>query len=296
MNKRANKQGLAFIMPALVILGIFVVASIIFIFVLSFFNVNMKLNGTMSLNFVGFENYKRMISDEKFIAAMKNTFNYAIVVVPIQVIIALILATILNAKIKFKNGFRTIYFLPTLTSSAALTLIFMFLFSASGPVNNFLVSNQIIDSPIIFFDDVRFAMNTVKTMNIWATVPFLTTLFLAALVDVDKSMYEAASIDGAGKIRQFISITIPAIKPTITFVLLTGIAGCLQVFDQAYIVSGGSGGPNNSTLTMTLLIYQYAFDPAISAMGYAAALSIVLGISIFVISQIVRYVNRNEGI
>ncbi len=295
MNKKNTKQGMAFITPALIILGIFVVISIIYILFLSFFNVDMKLNGQVTYSFVGLENYQRMFNDPKLITALKNTVYYAITVVPIQVIIALILAAILNAKIKMKKTFRTIYFLPTLTSSAALTLIFMFLFSASGPVNDFLISHGMIDSPIIFFKDVRFAMTTVKVMNIWATVPFLTTLFLAALVDVDPAMYEAAAIDGASKYRQFWSITIPAIRPTITFVLLTGVAGCLQIFDQAYIVSGGSGGPNNSTLTMSLMIYQYAFDPSIAAMGYAAAISIVLGIIIFTISQLIRYVNRNEG-
>ncbi len=295
MNKKNKKQGMVFITPALIILGIFVVFSIVYILFLSFFNVDMKLNGQVTYKFVGLGNYQRMFQDLKLMDALKNTIYYAITVVPIQIIIALVLASVLNAKIKMKKTFRTIYFLPTLTSSAALTLIFMFLFSASGPVNDFLVNQEIIKSPIIFFKDVKFAMTTVKIMNIWSTVPFLTTLFLAALVDVDPAMYEAAAIDGASKFRQFWSITIPSIKPTITFVLLTGIAGCLQIFDQAYIVSGGSGGPNNSTLTMSLMIYQYAFDPAVSSMGYAAALSIVLGIIIFIISQLIRYVNRNEG-
>ncbi len=300
MHKKKNLedtvQGFTFITPALIILGIFVIASIIYVFFLSFFNVDLKLNGDISLKFIGFDNYSKMFTDEKFHIALKNTLFYAITVVPIQVIIALILASTLNAKIKAKNTFRVIYFLPTLTSSAALTLIFMFLFSASGPANSFLISMNIISEPIIFFKDVNFAMNTIKIMNIWATVPFLTTIFLASLVDVDQAMYESARIDGASRTRQFLSITVPSIRPAITFALLTGFAGCLQIFDQAYIVSGGSGGPDNSTLTMSLMIYQYAFDPAISAMGYAAALSIVLGLIIFSISQFIRFINRNEGI
>ncbi len=295
MNKKNSKQGFFFITPALIILGTFVILSILYIFVLSFFKVDLKLSGGIDLSFVGLDNYIKMFHDEKFKVALYNTINYAIIVVPIQIAIALVLATTLNAKIKAKNTFRAIYFLPTLTSSAALTLIFMFIFSSSGPVNAFLVGHNIIPEPIVFFKDVNFAMNTIKIMNIWATVPFLTTIFLAALVDVDKSMYEAASIDGAGRVKQFFSITVPAIRPTITFVVLTGIAGCLQIFDQAYIISGGSGGPDNSTLTVSLMIYQYAFDPSISAMGYAAAISIVFGLLIFAISQFVRYLNRKEG-
>lgn len=236
-----------------------------------------------------------MFSDEKFQAALHNTIRYAAIVVPIQTIIALFFAVLLSQRIKFRNGFRLIYFIPTLTSSTALTLMFMFLFSVGGPVNNLLLATGITTEPINFMQDARFAMNTIMVMNIWSSVPFYMTIFLAALVDVPESQYESAAIDGLGAWTKFRKITFPSIRPVVTFVIIVGLVGCLQVFDQAFIVSGGSGGPANSTLTLSLLIYQYAFDPSIAAMGYAAALSVVLGALIFGGTQIIRFLNRKEG-
>ncbi len=295
MNKKNKLQEMFFFLPAFSVLAIFVIISMLFVFFLSFFKVQLDYSGGVNITYIALDNYKRMFSDVKFIAALGNTFDYAIVVVPAQVCISLVLASILGSKLRGKNIFRTIYFLPTLTSSAALTLIFMFLFSATGPVNQFLLGNGNIDEAIIFFDDVDFALGTIKLMNIWSTVPFLMTIFLAGIVDIDEAMYESASIDGAGAIRKFFKITVPSIKPVITFVVLISVVGTLQVFDQAYIVSDGSGGPANSTLTLSLMIYQYAFDPALSSMGYAAAISVILGLVIFTFSQLIRFVNRKEG-
>lgn len=295
LNKKSSKlQGYGFVLPALAILFVFVAFSFILIVGLSFFTVDMKLNGTMETAWNGLGNYTHMLEDEKFIAALKNTLRYAIIVVPIQTSIALFFAIILSQKIKFKNGFRLIYFIPTLTSSTALTLIFMFLFSVSGPVNNLLIATGVLQDPINFMQDARFAMNTIMVMNIWSSVPFYMTIFLAALTDVPESQYEAAAVDGLNAWTKFRKITFPAIRPIVTFVIIVGLVGCLQVFDQAFIVSNGSGGPANSTLTLSLLIYQYAFDPSIAAMGYAAALSVVLGALIFGGTQLVRYLNRNE--
>lgn len=295
LNRKNSKlQGYGFVLPALAILGLFVAFSFILIVVLSFFNVDMKLNGTMEVAWNGLGNYLHMLEDEKFVAALRNTLRYAIIVVPIQTAIALFFAVILSQKIKFKNGFRLIYFIPTLTSSTALTLIFMFLFSVAGPINNMLLAMGVIQDPINFMQDARFAMNTIMVMNIWASVPFYMTIFLAALTDVPESQYEAAAVDGLGSWTKFTKITFPAIRPIVTFVIIVGLVGCLQVFDQAFIVSGGSGGPANSTLTLSLLIYQYAFDPSIAAMGYAAALSVFLGALIFGGTQLVRYLNRKE--
>ena len=122
-------------------------------------------------------------------------------------------------------------------------------------------------------------------MNIWSTIPMYTTMYLASLQDLPASMYEAANIDGAGSVKRFWYITIPYLKPITTYVLLTSIIGTLQMFDQAYIFSNGSGGPANSTLTVSLMVYKYAFGSQ-NAMGYAATMAVILAAIIMIISRL----------
>jgi len=286
-------QGYGFMIPTLLILGIFTLLPIGYSIFLSFTRVN--LFGGVEFQFIQLENYTNAFADERVWAALRNTFEYVIFVVPIQTILALVMAYILNSGIKFQKTFRTIYFLPTLTSSSALTMIFMFLFSINGPLNNVLVNLGILESPINFINETSFALRTIMVMNIWSTVPFFMTIYLAGLQDIPPALYEAASLDGANSLQKLTKITVPNLVPVTNYVLLMGIIGCFQIFDQAYIISGGSGGPNNATLTLSLIIYQYAFQ-VMGTMGYASALAILLAIIIFVASMIARKLNREERI
>ncbi len=243
----------------------------------------------------GFRNYQNLFQDKQLLRALQNTGFFALVVVPVQTIIALVIAYILASKgIKAKKMFRLIYFLPTLTSSAALTLIFMFVFNLNGPINGFLESIHLIDGPINFINDTDWTLKVIMVMNIWSTVPYFMTIYLASLVDLPDAMYEAAEIDGANAFQKLRYITIPYLRPITTFVLLTGIIGTFQMFDQAYIFSGGTGGPENSTLTVSLLIFQYAFGQQ-NQMGYAAVIAIMLAIIIFVVSRIAEKLNGGNG-
>jgi multiple sugar transport system permease protein len=288
---RESIQGYGFMLPALIILAVFFLFPIGYALFLSFTRVS--LMGGMDFDWIGFTNYQIALNDERVWAALRNTARYVVFVVPIQTAIALIMASALNSGIKFQKTFRTIYFLPTLTSSAALTMIFMFLFSVNGPLNDFLVSYNFIEAPINFVENIDFALNTIMVMNIWSTVPLYMTIYLAGLQDISPAIYEAASIDGAGTWKKLTRITVPNIAPVTNYVLLIGIIGCFQVFDQAYIVSSGTGGPNNATLTLVLVIYQYAFQ-IIGTMGYASALAILLTILIFVVSMIVKFANKED--
>ena len=285
-------QGMGFILPVLVILFVFTILPLGYAFVLSLMRVN-QLAGTYE--FIGLSNYQNAVNDPRVHVALLNTLRYVAIVVPVQTVIALIMAVALNSKIKFQKTFRTIYFLPTLTSSSALTMIFMFLFAVNGPANNFLVDMGFIESPINFVGDVRFALNSIMVMNIWATVPFYTTIYLAALQDVPDTLYEAAGLDGANTWQKLIKITVPNVVPVTNFIILMGIIGCFQVFDQAFIISGGTGGPANSTLTFALVIYQYAFQ-VIGTMGYAATLAIILAAIIFIVSIVARKLNKEESL
>lgn len=285
-------QGYGFITPALLIILVFFVLAILFAVYLSFNDVNLIMH-TYEWN--GFRNYQNLFQDKQLLRALQNTGFFALVVVPVQTIIALVIAYILASKgIKAKKMFRLIYFLPTLTSSAALTMIFMFVFNLNGPINGFLESIHLIDGPINFINDTDWTLKVIMVMNIWSTVPYFMTIYLASLVDLPDAMYEAAEIDGANAFQKLRYITIPYLRPITTFVLLTGIIGTFQMFDQAYIFSGVTGGPENSTLTVSLLIFQYAFGQQ-NQMGYAAVIAIMLAIIIFVVSRIAEKLNGGNG-
>ncbi len=291
-KKREAIQGLSFITPAIIILGIFVFASIIFSIYMSFHKVNLF---TGESTFVGLDNYVRIFNDNKSKIAFMNTLTFVMFVVPIQTFMSLVIASVLNAKIRGKFQFRIIYFLPTLTSSAALTMIFMFLFSLTGPVNQIAVGLGLLKEPINFLQNAKFALQVIMAMNIWSTIPFFMTIYLAGLQEIPEALYEAAKVDGASTSQQFFKITVPMLKPITAFVILMGIVGTFQMFDQAFIFSGGSGGPENSTLTVALLIYRNAFGQN-NTMGYAAALAITLALVIFIVSSIARRINKSESV
>lgn len=263
-----------------------------FVIYLSFHKVNLF---TGTYEFVGLKNYKRVFTDDVARIGLKNTLLFSLIVVPIQTALALVISAVLNSKIKGKYFFRTVYFLPTLTSSSALTMIFMFMFSVTGPINGMLLKTHMISQGINFLQEPAFALKVIMIMNIWSTIPMYTTMYLASLQDLPASMYEAADIDGAGPLKRFWYITIPYLKPITTYVLLTSIIGTLQMFDQAYIFSNGSGGPSNSTLTVSLMVYKYAFGTQ-NAMGYAATLALMLAVIIMVISRLAEKANQEERI
>lgn len=290
-KSRERLQGYGFVTPTVIIMGTFVLFSVLYSIFISFTRVN--LLGEVSYKFVGLENYINLFKDQRIWIAFKNTFKYVICVVPIQTFGALVLAYVLNQKLKARNLIRTVLFLPTLTSSAVLTMIFMFLFSVNGPINQFLMSSGLIQQGINFTGDPKFALKVIMAMNIWSTILFYMTIYLAGLQDIPDALYEAASIDGATSIQKFFKITVPNIAPVTVFVVLQGLIGCFQIFDQAYIISNGSGGPDNSTLTVALSMYQYAFKTN-GTMGYAAAIAVVLAIVIFVFAMIAKKLQNEE--
>ena len=286
---RETLSGYSFMTPTILVLGTFVILPIAYAIFLAFHKV--RILGELAYRFIGLKSFIRMADDERVWIALKNTAEYVAVVVPIQTILALILALILNSKIKGKNWFRIIFFLPTVTSSAVLTLIFMWIYNSNGLLNNFLA---FLGLPTYnWIGDPAVALKAIMLMNIWSTAPFFMVIYLAALQDIPVALYEAATIDGANKWDQFISITVPLLKPVTFFIVVMGVIGTFQLFDQSYIFSAGSGGPNNSTLTVVLLIYQYAFKSL--DMGYAAALALMLAGFIMVATLIQHRFFKEEN-
>ncbi|CAN7504790.1 carbohydrate ABC transporter permease [Rossellomorea sp. LjRoot5] len=298
MNKPSSKkrlkdagQGYLFMSPTLLVLAVFIIGPILYAIFLSFHKV--QLLGDMSFDFVAFDNFTRLMEDNRAIIALKNTAKYVLIVVPTQTFLALVLAATLNAGLKGEKLFRIVYFLPTLTSSAVLTLIFMWMYNKEGLINNIL--DKVGLPTYNFLGDPDIALNAIMLMNIWATAPFFMVIYLAALQDIPDSLYEAAELDGASAIQKFFYVTVPFLRPVTSFVVIMGVIGTFQLFDQSYIFSGGSGGPNNSTLTVVLLIYQYAFK-SLGSMGYAAALAFALALIILVATLIQRKFSKEESL
>lgn len=295
MSKRSGKlrlregaAGYAFMSPAIVVLGCFLLLPILYAVFLSFHKVN--LLGEVSYKFSGTANFERMANDTRLWIALRNTCKYALIVVPSQTMLALVLASILNMKLKFRNFFRIAYYLPTVTSSAVLVLIFMWIYNSNGLLNYLL---DLVGLPTYnWLGDPNVALTGIMVMNIWSTAPLFMVIYLAALQDIPESQYEAAEIDGAGAWKKFWRITVPQLKPVTFYVVVMGIIGTFQLFDQSYIFSAGSGGPNNATLTMVLLIYQYAFKNL--DMGYASALAFLLAVVIMLITVVQRLLFREE--
>ncbi|MCL6434270.1 MAG: sugar ABC transporter permease [Leptolyngbyaceae cyanobacterium HOT.MB2.61] len=274
--------------PTILIAGIFLFLPIIYAVTLAFYKV--ELLGEVSYQFVGFKNFVRMVNDDRVWKALKNTAEYVAIVVPIQTLLALCLALVLNAQIRGRSWFRVAFFLPTVTSSAVLTLIFMWIYNSNGLLNRIL---SFLGLPTYnWLGDPAVALKGIMIMNIWATAPLFMVIYLAALQDIPASLYEAATLDGANRWEKFFYITLPFLQPVTFFVVVMGVIGTFQLFDQSYIFSAGSGGPNDSTLTIVLLIYQYAFKNL--DMGYALALTLMLAAILMISTLIQRKLFREE--
>ncbi|WP_372635167.1 carbohydrate ABC transporter permease [Cohnella sp.] len=281
-------SGYSFMSPVIVILGCFLLLPIAYAIFLSLHKVN--LLGTVSYKFAGSANFERMIDDPRLWIALRNTAKYALIVVPSQTVLALALASILNMQLRYRNFFRIAFYLPTVTSSAVLVLIFMWIYNSNGLLNYLL---ELVGLPTYnWLGDPSVALLGIMIMNVWSTAPLFMVIYLAALQDIPRNLYEAADIDGANAWQKFRSITLPQLKPVTFYVIVMGIIGTFQLFDQSYIFSAGSGGPNNATLTMVLLIYQYAFKNL--DMGYASALAFLLAVVIMLITLVQRLLFKEE--
>jgi multiple sugar transport system permease protein len=280
--------GYIFMMPAIFVLGCFVILPIVYAVFLSLHQV--QLLGGIAYEFIGGQNFTRLLTDERVGIALRNTAEYVAIVVPSQTILALLLAVTLNSGIRGKNSWRILFFLPTVTSSAVLTLIFMWIYNTDGLLNHVLAFFGL--PTYNWLGDPAVALKGIMIMNIWSTAPFYMVIYLAALQDIPQKLYEAAELDGANWWQQFIYVTLPLLKPVTFFVVAIGIIGTFQLFDQSYIFSGGTGGPNNATLTMVLLIYQAVFRNL--QMGYAAAIAFLLAIIIIAVTVIQQRIFGGE--
>jgi multiple sugar transport system permease protein len=237
-------------------------------------------------NFIGFENYEKILVDKVAQETFFNTFYFTVISVPINVIITLLLAVLLNQKIRGITFFRTAFYLPVISASVAVSLMFMWVLANNGLLNQMLGSVGL--DPIRWLTDPKIALNSIIGVTIWKGLGLNMIIFLAALQDIPKELLEAAAIDGANRIQQFVKITVPLLSPVIFFVTVTGVIGSFQSFDLVYNMT--RGGPGHSTTVIGYYIWRQAFDYL--HMGYGSALAYVVFIAILIFTIIQWFLRK----
>lgn len=276
---RTNVTGYAFILPNLIGYGLFIFIPVCFSFVLSV----MKWDASQApMEFVGLQNFVQILSDDLFLKALWNTFYYAALTVLPTLVLSLLLAVLLNSKIKGIAFFRTSFFFPYIASVVAVGAVWNMLFQPDfGPINEFLKFIGIANPPR-WVVDVDWAMVAIAIVTIWKYTGYYMIVYLAALQGISSSLYEAAGIDGASGWQKLWYITIPMLTPTTFFVLIMFTIQCFKVFDLVYVMTGG--GPGNSTKTLVNYIYEKAFTSW--QLGPASAGAIILFAVVLVITLI----------
>lgn len=266
--KREGRAGYLFLLPWFVGMAAFTIGPILGSLYLSF----TKYPLLKPPEWTGLANFERMLEDPRLHKAMWNTFQYVFVSVPVQLVLALALAMLLNRGVRGLAFYRSVYYLPSLLAgSVSIAILWRQIFGAEGLINQILGLFGIQGESWVQHPD--FALGTLVVLNAW-TFGAPMVIFLAGLRQIPVSLYEAAEVDGAGRAARFFRITLPLLTPVIFFNLVMQMIGAFQSFTQAFVVSGGEGGPVDSTLLYTLYLYQRgfrAFD-----MGYASALAWVL--------------------
>lgn len=264
-----------FLTPALGLFAVFMAYPIIYSFLLSF-----QTSEAGEMVPAGLSNYKRLFSDEIFFTALKNTFLIMVVQVPLMLFFAIVLASSLNAVKRFKGVFRVSFFMPAVTSLVAYSIIFSIMLMGDGIINQVLAQFGIKAVP--WLSHPWWAKAALILAMTWRWIGYNMVIYLAAMQNIQESLYEAASIDGASRLKQFFAITIPQLKPVILFTAILSTIGTLQLFDEPYTLT--KGGPSDATLTIGMYLYQTGFR--YFDFGYASTLAYVIVIIIAVLSFI----------
>ncbi len=256
----------------------------------SFFLSFTKYNVMSAPSMVGLENYKNIfLNDMRFRKALLNTVIYVLGVVPPGVLLSLVLAVAIDQKIKFKNFFKVVLFLPTVTSIVASSVMWRWLFAGEkyGLINYFIVM-KLGFKPIDWLMSTTWTLPAIMIMSIWSGLGYNVILFSAGLQTIPQSMYEAAEVDGAGFWHKFFHITLPLLKPTIVFVTIMSCIFSFQVFEQIYVMTGAAGGQIGGVLDCALTVVPYLYDVGFNRfqMGYASALAYVLFLFVLLLTFI----------
>lgn len=291
IRSRRALTAYVFILPGLLLYVIFNIYPVSKAFQMSFYEWHI-LPGRAN-EFVGLANYARAVNDPVARLALRNTILYALVTVPGQMILALFVALLLNSIRRLRTFFRTLYYLPVITSWVIVSLLFRYLFqSPKGLVNHMLVNVlHLVSEPVAWLREASTAMIPIWSLGIWKGIGWSMVIFLAALQTIPQELYDLAAIDGASAWRKLVSITLPLMRPTLVFVLVMLMIGGFNVFISVFLIT--NGGPLQRTEVILSYMYHQAFD--FLDFGYGAALSFILAIIIVSLSFLqIRFLRRPE--
>jgi multiple sugar transport system permease protein len=277
-----NEWKWAYIMIAPTMIGLFVlnIIPIIQTIYLSFFKSGAFGKGNI---YVGFDNYIKMFSEVQTWYAVRNTIVYTCLVVPLTMIIALIIAVILNNKIKGKGIYRTIYFIPMVAAPAAVTMVWNWLYNYNfGFINHILISFGL--DKVKWTENPRISLSSIAVIGIWSLIGYCMVILLAGLQEIPRDFYEASNLDGASPVNQFFNITLPLVSPTLFFVAVTSIITAMQVFDVIYMMIDVANPAYNSTVSLVYLFYNNSFK--YTNKGYGSAVVVLLLAIIMLITVI----------
>ncbi|QMV45047.1 carbohydrate ABC transporter permease [Cohnella cholangitidis] len=275
---RPERAAYLFLLPSALILTVFIVIPLVATLVISMLNMDVFLK---SADFAGADHFRQLLDDESFWNALKNTAYFAVVEVPLQVIVSLLAAVYVANNTRFRKFLRSVFFLPAICSFTAIGIAWSFLLDPqTGLYTEYLFNLGL--PRIAFLRDPHWAMPTVILTTVWKTFGYSMMLLVAGLQNIPNSYYEAAEIDGAGSLRKFVSVTLPMLIPALSFTIITTTIGALQVFDQVFVMT--HGGPLNKTETIVSYIYNVGFSMAPYDLGYASAISVALFVLIMIIT------------
>ena len=289
-SRSEQRAGTAFAIPAVILLLLFVIGPAVVSLAMSF--TNARLVSPVAPEFVGLDNFRRAFTEDPvFTRSVLNTFVFAALVVPLQGGLGLVLALLVNQKIAGRNFFRTVYFLPVITSMVVISLLWRFLYQEDGLVNSALsMLTGGVWAGQAWLADPSTAMGAIVVMSVWQGVGFHMVIWLAGLQTIPEEVYEAAALDGTTRWEQFRHITLPLLKPTFVFVLITITIAAMSLFIQVDIMT--DGGPLNSTSSIVYQIVQKGFQQ--QQIGYGAALSLVFFCIVLALALLQRRLTRDK--
>jgi multiple sugar transport system permease protein len=276
-----------FVSPAMILFLIFTVLPVVFAFLLSFTNYDIL----SPINWVGLQNYARLLTDTIFQRGILNVLYYALLFIPSMIALSILLALALSRKVPGMRFFRTLYYLPAVTSSIAASVVWTWMLQKDyGVINQFLALFGIIGPAWLANSDT--AMIAIVIVTLWQGLGGNIIIFLAGLQGIPPALYEAARLDGANRWQLFQHITLPLLRTTTYLVSFLALIGSLQLFDQAYAMT--QGGPGYATTTAVYQIYNNGFG--LLRMGYASAQAFVLALAILILSIIQMRINRDQAV
>lgn len=289
LKQRRTLTAYLFLTPALGFLIVFLFLPLIIAVLLSFTRYDLLTPP----EFNGLQNYTNLFQDPLFWKGLKQSFIY-LIVTPILIVLSIILAIVVNRPLKGVQFFRALYYIPAVTSMVAIGMIFNFVFAEpAGLINGVLRELGLIDAPVHFLTDPDSILVSIMSVTVWRGVGYYMVIFLAALQSISEELYEAAAIDGASKLQQHFYITIPLLRPAIIFVAIISSIAALKVFDEIFIMTGGTGGLLDSAITVVFYLYRQGFDYL--ELGYAAAIAVVFTIITLVFSIFnLRFMERGS--